>query len=62
MQTYITTYNGKGSGVFKSETRDQAINTVYETLKAAGITPDRRLINAWPIRKPKPKKKKQLFI
>jgi hypothetical protein len=53
MALYITTYNGKGTGVFDSETRDQAINTVYETLKASGSTPDRRLINAWPVRKKK---------
>ena len=56
MITFITTYAGRGSGVFPAETRDQAINSVYETLKDLGIAPDRRLINAWPVRK---KAKKQ---
>ena len=53
MITFVTTYNGKGSGVFSAETRDQAINSVYETLKQSGIIPDRRLISAWPVRKKK---------
>jgi hypothetical protein len=56
MPKFITTYNGSGAGVFYSETRDQAINTAFETLKALlGQTPDRRLINAWPTKQPKNK-------
>ncbi len=58
MTLYITTYNGKGTGVFHSETRDQAINSVYETLRASGTIPDRRLINAWPVIK----KRKKLTV
>lgn len=47
---FVTTYNGRGAGVYFSETRDQAINTAYETLKASGTTPDRRNITAFPIK------------
>lgn len=54
MKMYVTTYQGRGSGVYISETRDQAINTAYETLKSSGTTPDRRLINAFPIKTKSP--------
>lgn len=48
MRNFITTYKRRRIGIFQAETRDQAINSVYETLKASGTTPDRKLINAWP--------------
>lgn len=55
MNLFKTFYNGRFTGQFFAETKFQAINSVFETLRASGLNPDRIEITAQEVKKVKGK-------